>query len=161
MSILAQADCNYQTGGTSRLINTLTSSSQQTRAYSTASRGSDDFIPHLSPGTRTDMHLCVRICMCDSQRTTGSTPSARRRWIEMLMESSEVKCLLFVRLVVPSRCLRATVLGAPAKAAPYITVGISQVVWLSVPGPAMLCCASLTGREADHFLSGSLWLGFD
>lgn len=79
----------------------------------------------------------------------------------MLMESGEVKCLLFVTLVVPSQCLRATVLGAPAKAAPYITVGISQVVWLSVPAPAMLCCAMLRGGEADRFLSVSLWLGFD
>ena len=66
MSVLAQAECNYQTGGTSRLINTLTSSSQPTRAYSTARRRSDNFIPHLSPGahththTRTGARVCVR-----------------------------------------------------------------------------------------------------
>ena len=69
----------------------------------------------------------------------------------MLMESEEVKCLLFVRLVVLSRCLRATVLGGSAKPVPYIRVGISQVVWLSVPGPAMLCYATLKrGRETGH-----------
>ncbi len=62
MSILAQADCNYQTGWTSRLINTLTSSSQPTRAYSAAKRGSDNFIPHLSPDTH--MHLCVHLYVC-------------------------------------------------------------------------------------------------
>lgn len=69
----------------------------------------------------------------------------------MLMECVEVKCLLLVRLVVPSRCPRATLRGAPAKAAPYITVGISQVVWLPVPSPDMLCCAVPRWEEADHF----------
>lgn len=64
LSVLAQADCNYQTGGTSRLINTLTSRSRLTRAYSTAKRGSDNFIPHLSPGTHTDVHLCVCAFVC-------------------------------------------------------------------------------------------------
>lgn len=69
----------------------------------------------------------------------------------MLMESGKVKYLLFTRLAVPSRRLHASMLGAPARAAPYIRFGISQVVRLSVPGPAMLCYATLRrGRKCEH-----------
>lgn len=73
----------------------------------------------------------------------------------MLMESGKVKCPLFTRLVVPVRRPRASMLGGSAKAAPYIRVGISQVVWLSVPGPVTL-------RRGSPFLkSVYLLLGFD
>lgn len=68
MSAQVQVDCNYQTEGTSRLINMLTSSSHPTRAYSTAKPGSDNFIPHLSPCTHVHlcMYVCICICMCAS-----------------------------------------------------------------------------------------------
>lgn len=76
MSGLAQTDCNYLTGGASSLINTLTSSSQPTRVYSTTEQGSDNFIPHLSPCVCKDMHSVRIWCICvyAAWHKRGSTP---------------------------------------------------------------------------------------
>lgn len=116
MSGLARDDCNYQTEGASSPINTLTSSSQPTRAYSTTSKGLTTSSSHLS--------------LCAHKRHALCSPPSVQRGVntEMLMESREVKGLFFMRagrtlLMIP--CHRA---GAPAKAALYITAGTSQVV---------------------------------
>lgn len=70
----------------------------------------------------------------------------------MLMESRDVKHPLFMRLPVALQCPLCQHDwgqgwqgggggggGGTASAAPCIRVGMSQVVWRSLPGPAMLC----------------------
>lgn len=105
-SVLAQVDCNHQTGWTSRLIKTLTSSRHPTRAHSLAEPRSDNFTPppHLSPcahttNTHTDLHLCVlvfvRIFAFASNCAQDPSPCEQTRWKVMLMESWDVKQPLF------------------------------------------------------------------
>lgn len=64
---------------------------------------------------------------------------------KMLMVSGKVKCFLFMRLVVPIRCPRASMLGGTTKAVPYIRVGSSR--WSGSLYHSLPCWG-----EATHFL---------
>lgn len=145
MSGLAQDDCNYQTGGASCLINTLTSSSQPTRAYSTAEQGSDSFIPHLPPCAHRNMHI---VCVLYGIREGAPF----HRWGEQRCWQRAVKSLFFMWPVVSLWCSHDTVLGGLANATLNIPAGICEVVWLSVSGPSVLWYAAVTLWILLHYL---------